>query len=355
MNNFLGNGTVLPSGLLTHNPAARMDAFKKTFQNTTMKVGVVVATYPIDDSNNISKLFQEYDILAFEQNDNSGASVGIYKNCYMASSLGGLADWFEMSIRKVEKITTKGPVPQLSGQNGSIVLLLCLNGASDTGVIVGALGQPDRPTTITSDVPHLEGEYNGVHIVVNADGSTSLTFQGATDNNGNVVDSTQGNTVMSIAADGSYQVSHSTITQNFNRNGNASLTATNDISNTTQTNFNVTTQKDVNVNATGNINTQSNNLVINASGSANIQVQKWILQSQSDVNLTGQTVQVSAASMAGIKAPSIAMDGAISVGGPSGSGQPLLLMSAVFMGIGNLGLPVISHAISGFSVNSLAT
>ena len=214
-NNFLGNGSVLPSGLLSHNPMAKMDAFKKTYQNTAIKVGVVVATYAIDDPNNLSKLFQEYDVLAFEQNDNSGASVGIYKNCYMASSLGGLADWFEMSIRKVEKITTKGPVPQLSGQNGSIVLLMCLNGFSDNAIIVGALGHPDRPTTITADEPHLEGEYNGVHILVNADGSCSLTFQGATDNNGDQVDATQGNTVMSIDTDGSYQVSHSTITQSL--------------------------------------------------------------------------------------------------------------------------------------------
>ncbi len=350
MNNFLGNGTVLPSGLLSHNPMAHLDGFKKTYQNTSIKVGIVVATYAITDENNISKLFQEYDVLAFEQNENSGASVGIYKNCPMASALGGLADWFEMSIRKVETITTKGPVPQISGQNGSVVLLMCLNGFSDTGVIVGALKHPDRPTTIVADEPHLEGEYNGVHIIVNADGSTSLTFQGATDNNGDQIDSTQGNTVMSIEKDGSYQVSHSTVTQRLDRNGKATLTTQDDITNDTQTNFNVTTQKDVNINATGDLNATIDALSITASGSAQLQCQKLEVQSQSDLNLTGQSFSVSAETMAGIKAPTISLDGNVSLGS-GGGGQPLLTMSAVFSGIGNLGLPVISTAISGFTTS----
>ena len=89
----------------------------------------------------------------------------------------------------------------------------------------------------------------------------------------------------------------------FDRNGNASLTAQDDISNTTQTNFNVTATKNVNLTATGDIITQSNNLTMNASGSAQLQCQKFTMKSQSDMNLTGQTMQATAESMAGIKAP----------------------------------------------------
>lgn len=352
MNNFLNNGSVLPSGLLGHNPLAHKEAFKKTYQNTSIKVGIVIATYPIGDVQNISKLFTEYDVLAFEQNENAGASVGIYKNCPMGSSLGGIADFFEMSLRKVEKITTKGPVPQISGQNGSLVLLLCINGMSDTGVIVGALGHPDRPTTITKDEPHLEGEYNGVHIVVNADGSTSLTFKGATDNYGNPTDPSQGDTAMSIEKDGSYQVTHKTITQRLDKNGKASLTTTDDISNTTKTNFNVTTTKDVNVTATGDMNISSNKFVVNAQGSAQLMCQKLEIQSQSDMDLTGQNFQVEAESMAGIKAPQITMDGMTFLGGSGG--QPVLLLSTMFVGVGNLGSPVISQAISGYALKTFA-
>lgn len=353
MSNFLGNGSVLPSGLLSHNPMAHKEAFKKTYQNSGLRVGVVVATYDISSSNNVSKLFTEYDVLTFEQNEDAGASVCTYKNCPMASSLGGLADFFEMSIRKVEKTTTKGPVPQSSGHNGAIVLLLCLNSFSDTGVIMGALSHPDRKTTITKDEPHLEGEYNGVHIVVNADGSTSLTFKGATDNDGKPTDSSQGNTVMSIEKDGSYQVMHSTITQRLDKNGKASLTSDDDISNTTKTNFNVTTTKDVNISATGDMKAAMNNLTVNAQGSAQLMCQKLDVQSQSDLNLTGSNLSVQAEAMAGIKAPQITLDGIVSLGGAGG--QPVLLLSTLMLGIGNLGIPVISNAISGFATKTYAT
>lgn len=352
-NNFLGNGSVLPSGLLSHNPQAHLEGFKKTYQNTGLKVGVIVATYPIDDSKNINKLFPEYDVLAFEQNEDSGATVTTYKNCPAASSLGSLADFFEMSIRKIEKKSTKGPVPQSSGHNGSIVLVLCLNGLSDTGVIVGSLGHPDRKTTITKDEPHLEGEYNGVHIVVNSDGSTSLTFKGKTDNDGKQTDSSQGNTVISIEKDGSYQTKHKTITQRLDKNGKADLTADDDISNTTKKNFNVTATESINFTATKDINTKSDKLVMSASGSAMLECQKLDVKSKSDINIGGSNIKAEAEAMASIKAPNITLDGMVSLGGAGG--QPVLLLSAMIFGIGNLGLPVISNAISGFSVKTFAT
>lgn len=353
MNNFLKNGSILPSGLLSHNPLAHTEAFKRTFQNSALKVGVIVQTYAIDDVKNISKLFTEYDVLAFEQNENSGTSVATYKNCPAASSLGSLADFFEMSLRKIEKLTTKGDVPQASGHNGSIVLLLCLNSLSDTGIIVGALGHPDRKTTITTDEPHLEGEYNGVHIVVNADGSTSLTFKGATDNYGKAIDPSQGDTEISIEKDGSYQTKHKTITQRLDKNGKADLTADDDISNTTKKNFNVTATENVNVTASGDINTKSKNLVMNASGSAMLECQKLEVKSQSDINLSGSNFKAEAEAMASIKSPMITLDGETHLGGPGGS--PVLLLNAMIFGIGNLGLPVISNAISGYSVKTFAT
>src|ERR1700690_2043780 len=145
MSNFLRNGTILPSGLLNHNKSNSKGGFKKSFQNTTLKTGIVVASYGIEDDSNINKLFIEYDVLAFEQNENKGSTVGVYKNCVFATSLGNIADFFEMTLRPLEKQTTKGTVPSPSGQDGTIVLLLCLSGMADTAIIVGCLDHPDRP------------------------------------------------------------------------------------------------------------------------------------------------------------------------------------------------------------------
>lgn len=235
MNNFLKNGTVLPSGLLTHDKMAMMEGFKKTFQNKTLKAGIVIASYAVTDSNNLSKLFIEYDVLAFEQNEDKGSTVIVYKNCAMAASLGSIADFFEMALRPLEHQTTKGTVPSPSGQDGSIVLLLCLNGMSDTGIIVGSLQHPDRPTTLTTTGPYLQGEYNGINVVVNTDGSTALTFKGATNSYGVPTDSSQGNTSVSISTDGSFSVKHSTITFDMARSGVVTINATGDVNITSAT------------------------------------------------------------------------------------------------------------------------
>jgi hypothetical protein len=71
------------------------------------------------------------------------------------------------------------------------------------------------------------------------------------------------------------------------------------------------------------------------------------MQSQSDIDFDGQNFQVEASSMASIKAPNVAITGQVALGGPGG--QPLLMLSAMMIGTGNLGLPVISQAISGYT------
>jgi hypothetical protein len=264
VSNVLDNGTVLPFGLLSGSSSSMHDAFKKTYQNTSMKMGSIVASYAIDDDNNISKTFPEYDVMTFEQNEDQGSTTITYKHCLAASSFGSIADFFEANLRKLEKKTSKGVTPSPSGQNGAIVLLLCLNGMSETGYIISSLAHPDRPTTLVDDQPHAEGEYNGVRIVVNSDGSTSLTFKGATDNDGNVIDSTQGNTVISIAKDGSFQVNHDAITFSMARDGTATLNAKKDINLITATNLNIT--------ATGNIVAQCAEADVTTSGAAKITV-----------------------------------------------------------------------------------
>jgi hypothetical protein len=265
--NFLRNGTVLPSGLLTHDVRVSKEAFKKTFQNFTLKSGIIVASYAVGEENNLSKLYTEYDVLAFEQHENKGAVPSYYFNCPLASSLGSIADYFEMNLRPLEKQTTQGTVPTPSGQDGSCVLLLCLNGLSDTAIIVGGSQHPDRPTNLTTTDPHLVAEYNGVNIEVNMDGSTALTFKGATDNSGVPTDPSQGNTVVTIETDGSFEVSHKTITFALAKDGTVTLTTTGEVNITATGNVNMTTQGNVDIKASGTatIDSPTINLGANAS------------------------------------------------------------------------------------------
>jgi hypothetical protein len=352
MDNFLRNGAVLPHGLLGNNPDVKMAGFNKTYRNFPLRVGVIVKTYPVGDSENVSDLTTEYDVIVFEQHEDKGATAILYRNCMSGEGLGSIADFFEKNLRHMTAKSNKGDSVNMQDQNGAVVLILCLDAMSDKAVIIGAITHPQRKTTLTSDAPHLEGEYNGVHIVVNEDGSTSLTFKGATDNDGKLTDPTQGNTVISIEKDGSMQTQHKTITQRLDKNGKASLTADDDISNTTKTNFNVTATKDIDLTATGDMNAQMNNLVMKAQGSATLDCSKLSITAQSDIGIQGSQIQIQAQSLANIKASTIVLDGQVSLGGQGG--QPVLLMTTMMLGIGNAGLPVLSQAISGYATKVTA-
>ena len=353
MSNEMDNGAILPFGLLSGSSNGMDDGFKKTYQNSSLRVGIVRETYGLKDPKNVSKLVPEYDVMVFEQNEDKGSTVITYKNCMAASALGSIADFFEANLRKMKKKKSKGETPSMNGQNGAVVLLLCLDSMSEKGIIVGALSHPDRKSTLIDNEPHLEGEYNGVNIKVEKDGSTTLTFKGATDNDGLVVDKEQGNTVMSIEKDGTYQVKHKAITQRFEKKGKASLIADDDISNTTKKNFNITATESVNIKATKDLLAECVKLIVKASGSAMLECQKLEVKSESDINLKGSQIQIEAESMAMIKASSITLDGLVALGGAGG--QPVLILSTMFIGIGNLGIPVISNAISGFATKVTAT
>jgi hypothetical protein len=264
MSNVMDNGAILPSGLLGVSDQDMMAGFNKTYKNSALRIGIVINTYPISDDKNRAKLTTEYDVLVIEQNEDRGTTTILYRNCMSSEGLGSIADFFERTLRKKKKKTTKGDSTNLKGQDGAIVLLLCLDSMSDKGIIISSLTHPDRKTKLLTDEPYLEGEYNGVNIKVATDGSTTLTFRGATGNDGKVLDASQGQTVISIEKDGSFQVQHDKVTFRMGRDGNASLVAKKDIILNASGNINIT--------ATGDVNMQCTNLKVNASGKADVTV-----------------------------------------------------------------------------------
>lgn len=345
MSNVMNNGAVLPNGLLGDNAGAMMAGFNKTYRNNALRIGVVVAAYPTADDRNRSKLTTEYDVLVVEQHEDKGSTTLLYRNCMSSEGLGSIADFFEKTLRPKKKKTTKGDSVNLKGQDGAIVLLLCLDGMSDKGIIISALTHPDRKTTLKDADPRLEGEYNGLNIKVEKDGSATLTFRGATDSEGKVLDKNQGDTVIGIEKDGSFQTKHKTITQRLDKNGKASLTADDDISNTTKKNFNVTATENIAMKATKNFSAEMVDLIVKASGSATLECQKLAVKSQSDISIKGSQIMAEAEALAKIKATQITLDGLVALGGDGG--QPVLIMTSIILGIGNLGAPVISQAITG--------
>lgn len=252
--NMLDNGAVLPFGLLSEDTMSVMGGFNKSYKNSSLRVGVVVATYPVGDENNITNLTTEYDVIVIEQNEDRGATSIRYRNCLSSEGFGSIADYFERTLRHLENKTTDGDSVNLSGQDGAIVLLLCLDSMSDKAVIVSSLTHPDRQTNLTDDQPYLEGEYNGVNIVVNTDGSTALTFKGATDNSGSPTDTSQGTTTFLIKQDGSFEFMHDAIDILADRQGTLTIT----------------TKKDCSIQAQGDVIANCVNATVTASGDAKI-------------------------------------------------------------------------------------
>lgn len=254
----MDNGAVLPNGLLAVADSGMMAGFNKTYRNSALRVGVVVASYPTKDEKNRSKLTTEYDVLVVEQYEDKGATTILYRNCMSSEGLGSIADFFEKALRPKKKKTTKGDSVNLKGQDGSIVLLLCLDSMSDKGIIISALTHPDRKTTLIDEGPRLEGEYNGLNIKVEKDGSAVLTFRGATDNQGKVIDKEQGDTIVGIEKDGSFQIKHKTILFRLDKKGIATLESKDNL---------IINCKDAIVASTGEVN-------VTASGNATIEAKE---------------------------------------------------------------------------------
>lgn len=348
----LNNGAVLPHGLLGSDPGQMLAGFNKSYKNSALRIGVIKETYPVSHDLNKAKLTTEYDVTVIEQNEDKGVTTILYRNCMSAEGLGSVADFFERTLRKTKKKTKRGDAVNTKGQNGAIVLLLCLDGMSDKGIIVGALTHPDRKTTLKDEDPYLEGEYNGVNIKVDKTGACTLTFKGATDNDGKITDSSQGPTTIKIETDGSYQIDHKTITQRLAKDGKASLTADDDISNTTKKNFNVTATENIALKAEKDFTLDCVALTAKATGSALLECQKATIKSESELNMKGSTVNMEAESMVKIKGSIIIVDGIVYLGGAGG--MPVLTLLTMTLGVGNLGMPVISFPISGYATSVFA-
>jgi hypothetical protein len=228
MDNILDNGTVLPSGLLSQQGMeAAVSAFNRSYRNTGIKAGIIVKSYAPDDPFNQTTLCSEYDVLTIEQFENKGSTSILYRNCVASQGFGGIADYLEYTSRPKTFQTNKG-FPTFGNQDGAVVIIQCLDNVGNKAIVTGFLIHPDRATKITSTEPQLFGEYNGVAIVINPDGSCSLTFNGATDSKGVPTNSSQGVTQFQIQTDGSYQFTNSSVTILGSKSGQLTINTTSD-------------------------------------------------------------------------------------------------------------------------------
>lgn len=339
---------IIPSSLQQVSDGSDFNSYNKVFSDYTLKVGVVTKKYEIDDVNNVSKAFPEYDVLAISQEKSLATSSVLYKKCQIMQGFGGLGDFMEYKLREPEqdpKNSQNDTDPR--EENGSIVLLLCMHGHQDNAVILGALQHPKRKTKLGADSGQaLEGEFNGVSWQINDDGELRITYKSKTNNDGKPQDTEAGGTFVTITKDGSFDINTGNDSEYIRidkPNKDVGINAGNKMG--------ITAKDAIGFNAGANLNLNAGaDWKVDASASATIAVgSSFDIESGSGVTVKSPMVEVTGESMLKLKSAMVDISGdLVLVGGPGGT--PALILTTQFLGVSPfLGLPVTTQAIGPFS------
>lgn len=360
---------VLPSSLLTEQTKEQVDFGKKVFGNNTLKMGVVVTVIEPEEDDNVSKMGTEYHVMSIEQDGRQGINSSIYKNCLAMDSFGGIADFFQFKRRAPKDSKKVQDKASTKDQEGSIVLLLCLDGNAEKAVIIGQMQNPSRKTILNEEAGHHgEGEFNGVRYAVDKDGAFTLTFKGATDGDGKPKDASVGGSQIKIEKDGSVELNDASISAELaagNRKG-AEAGAEEEsgdgiasekirIDRTAKTmlfesrkDMSLTTDAGLNLTAKEAANLTCMDLIVKAEGTAMLEtVGKFDLKAGGAFSLKAPEVNIDAGNGFMVKSSQVIIDAPVIQVGSGGS--PALVLSTQFLGTGNLGGPIISLAIGPFS------
>jgi hypothetical protein len=345
----LPGGSILNSALLTEEEQSDLAAHNSTYKNLSLKAGIVTKVYEADDESNVSKLGPEYDVLVIEQDEDRSISAIQYKNCMMAESFGNIADFFEFKLRAQTKEEGDGG-RNPAKQNGSLVLMLCLDGASEKGIILKALKHPSRKETLTKDKGlHMHGEYNGFNIEVDKEGAFKMTFKGPRDNDGKYSkEGEKAGSFFSIDKEGNMEFNSGNKEPDFIKidkvNKNIETRAEKDTTISTKENLIMKTDKksvsidsgkDFSVVAAGKANMKSDSVFdIEAGGAMSIKAASLKMTIDGSVQVQGSQITLQGMTFLG-----------------SAGGTPAVVLTTKTLAIGNLGAPSVGMMIGPFSSN----
>jgi len=381
---------ILPSGLMTEMDESDMNYIQKLNNDMSLRVGVVLEVYePEDKENNKYDLGPEYRVMVVNKEN-----VSVYDNCRMIDGFGGIADFYEKKARPVEdkkKVTESGDI---NDNVGNIVLLICLESDAERPIILGSLQNTKRKTILNEEKGlHMEGEFNGVRYSVDKDGALTVTFKSKTDAKGKPeAIGKEAGSQFKIEKDGSIEVNTAPITPELsggnntdakpgseNKEPSANLEydrirldrPSKSIQIEARENIDMVADKDLTAKVEENIDLQmKKDLLLKAEGKANIEVTGMVdFKTDAMLKMKMMNLQMTIDNAAQIQLQTLQLTGQqLTVNGGSGllltcaqtlvnsplvilgtQPQPALIPNTSFLGIGNLGVPVISTAIGPFS------
>ena len=363
--------------------------FNKSYNNFSLKAGFVTDLYEADDQENVNGRVPEYDVIVFEQDADKGLTPLTYRHCIALDSFGGIGDFFES--KKIKPVDQN--LQDLDEADGSGVLILCIDGSKERGVIIGALPHPNRKNNLTKDKErHMEGEFNGIRIAVDKDGSIVITQKTATDSKGKPMDTSAAGSQWKMEKDGSTEINTAPLSADLaggndleaepgsespepsanleydriridrpsksiqiEARENIDMVADKNLTAKVEENIDLQMKKDLlmkaegkaNIEVTGTVDFKTDailkmkmmNLQMTIDNAAQIQMQTMNLIAQ-QLTVQGGNGLVLTCAQTLINSPLVVL---------GAQPQPALIMNTNFLGTGNLGIPVISTAIGPFS------
>jgi hypothetical protein len=158
----------------------------QSMANMRLRMGEVQAIYWPTDPNNNSKRFVEYDVWV-QHRANGTAVTKMYTNVIGIDALGSAAD-FSFSTYRVDPSATNQTNKQFAPGFGAKVLILCINGETNNGVILGGLRDFHNDPDDENDGHHHHSRFNGIDVLVNSNGELVITYQGAQNNDGTMAE-----------------------------------------------------------------------------------------------------------------------------------------------------------------------
>lgn len=378
----------LNSSLLESRSEERTDFASQLFGNASFRIGIILEAIDVEDEKNISKLGPEYNVMTIEQDKQNGQGTSIYKNCITMDGFGGVADFFQFTRRTAKKPKETKKKGTLKDEVGSIVGILCLDGNSEKAVIMGSFGNPSKLRTLEKDKEHnMEGEFNGINWKVDKDGALTITFRSNTDDEGLPQNIEAGGTALKMEKDGSFEINNGPLTGELKKKylkpkdgeegqseeeeaasegiayekirldktkKTIDVESREDMSFKTDKNFNLEAKESMNITLKKDLITMAEgkaaftlkkSFELKAKGKCSIEAQQIMAESKSMIQFKASSMfQAEAASSMILKAPQVML-------GPSPAQPALLAYDLIVLGTGNLGAPVVSNAIAGYSTS----
>ena len=201
----LPDGSIVPSYQKLHTAEVReQNATTLTNFNYGLRIGYVAAVYLPNTEDNETAKFTEYDVVCHHFDAAGGETYVRYQRARLMTGFSSAADFETFSLRSPTNSDASKPIT-----TGSRVLLLCVNGRTNSAYIIGAAPHPKSAGATEEDGHFYKFQFNGILFAVNKDGELEISFKGATKEDGELTDEADpeaSGTKLSITKEGNFVI-----------------------------------------------------------------------------------------------------------------------------------------------------